>query len=111
MTANDGVIKLEVNGKEVSGVSKCTPRKGYLALESEGAECHFKNIKIKELPSTNPKPEEMAKVCGGAREHLQRARPEGVEDGGGGVEGGGREARRRRARLIWSARRRTARAN
>ena len=50
--ANDGVIKLEVNGKEVSGVSKCNPRKGYLALESEGAECHFKNIKIKELPST-----------------------------------------------------------
>jgi hypothetical protein len=41
-------------------VSKCSPRKGYLALESEGAECHFKNIRIKELPSTNPKPEEVA---------------------------------------------------
>ncbi|QJW96098.1 3-keto-disaccharide hydrolase [Frigoriglobus tundricola] len=65
VTANDGVIKLEVNGKEVSGVSKCNPRKGYLALESEDAECHFKNIKIKELPSTNPKPEECAKVAEG----------------------------------------------
>jgi hypothetical protein len=65
VTANDGVIKLEVNGKEVSGVSKCNPRKGYLALESEGAECHFKNIRIKELPSTNPKPEEVAKVYEG----------------------------------------------
>lgn len=65
VTANDGVIKLEVNGKEVSGVSKCNPRKGYLALESEAAECHFKNIKIKELPSTNPKPEEVAKVAEG----------------------------------------------
>jgi hypothetical protein len=63
--ANDGVIKLHVNGKEVSGVSKCNPRKGYLALESEDAECHFKNIKIKELPSTNPKPEECAKVAEG----------------------------------------------
>ena len=63
--ANDGVIKLHVNGKEVSGVSKCTPRKGYLALESEGAECHFKNVVIKELPSTNPKPEEVAKVAEG----------------------------------------------
>jgi hypothetical protein len=61
VTANNGAIKLEVNGKEVSGVSKCTPRKGYLALESEGSECHFKNIRIKELPSTNPKPEEVAK--------------------------------------------------
>lgn len=65
VTANDGVIKLEVNGKEVSGVSKCSPRKGYLALESEGAECHFKNLKIKELPSTNPKPEDVASVAEG----------------------------------------------
>ena len=63
--ANDGAIKLHVNGKEVSGVSKCNPRKGYLALESEGAECHFKNLKIKELPSTNPKPAEVAKVAEG----------------------------------------------
>lgn len=56
---NNGVLKLEVNGKEVSGVSECTPRKGFLALESEGSECRFKNIKIKELPSTNPKPNEI----------------------------------------------------
>ena len=63
--ANDGVIKLHVNGKEVSGVSQCSPRKGYLALESEGAECHFRNIKIKELPSTNPKPEQVAKLAEG----------------------------------------------
>src|SRR4051794_17243249 len=58
--ANDGVIKLAVNGKVVSGVSKCNPRKGYLALESEGSECRFKNLKIKELPTTNPKKEEIA---------------------------------------------------
>jgi len=63
--ANDGAIKLHVNGKEVSGVSKCNPRKGYLALESEGAVCHFKNIKIKELPSTNPRPEEICEVAKG----------------------------------------------
>jgi hypothetical protein len=65
VVANDGVIKLAVNGKEVSGVSKCNPRKGYLALESEGAECHFRNLRIKELPSTNPKPDEVAKVWEG----------------------------------------------
>ena len=63
--ANNGVIKLHVNGKEVSGVSECKPRKGYLALESEGAVCHFRNIKIKELPSTNPKLEEVAKEAEG----------------------------------------------
>lgn len=65
VVANNGTIKLHVNGKEVSGVSDCHPRKGYLALESEGAECHFRNIKIKELPSTSPKPEDVAKVAEG----------------------------------------------
>ncbi len=63
--ANDGVIKLHVNGKEVSGVSKSSPRKGYLAFESEGTECHFKNVKIKELPTTNPKVDEVAQVWAG----------------------------------------------
>ena len=67
IVANNGVIKLSVNGKEVSGVSQCNPRKGYLALESEGAECWFKNIKIKELPSTNPRPDEVADVDRGLR--------------------------------------------
>lgn len=63
--ANDGAIKLHVNGQEVSGVSECIPRKGYLALEAEGAECHFRNIRIKELPSSNPKPQQVAKVWQG----------------------------------------------
>ncbi len=58
--AKDGVLKLAVNGKVVSGVSKSTPRKGYLALEAEGSECHFRDLRIRELPSTNPKPEEVA---------------------------------------------------
>jgi hypothetical protein len=58
--ANDGNLKLAVNGHFVSGLSMCKPRKGYLALESEGSECHFKNLKIKELPSTNPTKDEMA---------------------------------------------------
>jgi hypothetical protein len=57
--ANDGVIKLAVNGKVVSGGSACKPRKGYLCLESEGSPALFKNIRIKELPSTNPKGDEV----------------------------------------------------
>src|SRR3954468_15390533 len=46
----DGVIKLSVNGKFVNGVSKSSVKKGYLCLESEGAEIHFRNIRILELP-------------------------------------------------------------
>lgn len=46
----DGTIKLSVNGKFVNGISKSSKRKGYICLESEGAEIHFRNIKIIELP-------------------------------------------------------------
>ncbi len=56
----DGVLKLAVNGKVVSGGSKCNPRKGYICLESEGSECHFRNIRIQELPGTNPDEKETA---------------------------------------------------
>lgn len=46
----DGVVKLSVNGKFVNGVSGASVKKGYLCLESEGAEIHFRNIQIMELP-------------------------------------------------------------
>src|SRR6185503_11136321 len=62
---SNGVVKLAVNGKEVSGGYESKPRKGYLCLESEGSECHFRNIRIKELPSTNPKPDEIAPLAEG----------------------------------------------
>jgi hypothetical protein len=60
VVCNDGVIKLSVNGKEVSGGHGCVPRKGYICLEAEGSEVLFRNIRIRELPSTNPAPEEIA---------------------------------------------------
>ncbi len=50
VVAVDGVIKLSVNGKVVNGIRGSTQKKGYLCLESEGAEIHFRNIKIMELP-------------------------------------------------------------
>lgn len=50
IVAVDGNIKLSVNGKFVNGVRDATQRKGYLCLESEGSEIHFRNIQIMELP-------------------------------------------------------------
>lgn len=46
----DGTIKLSVNGKFVNGISKATQKKGYLCLESEGGEIHFRNLRVIELP-------------------------------------------------------------
>lgn len=46
----DGVVKLSVNGKFVNGVRNASIKKGYLCLESEGAEIQFRSIQIMELP-------------------------------------------------------------
>jgi hypothetical protein len=60
IVCNNGSIRLSVNGHEVSGGDDCNYRKGYLALESEGAPIEFRNLRIKELPSGNPAPELVA---------------------------------------------------
>ena len=60
VVAVDGVIKLSINGKFVNGISQSTQRKGYLCLESEGAEIHFRNIKIMELPPGATTPDQVA---------------------------------------------------
>lgn len=67
ITCLDGTVKLAVNGKEVSGGSGVSPRKGYVCLESEGSEVHFRNIRIKELPASSKplSPEQVATVAEG----------------------------------------------
>jgi hypothetical protein len=46
----DGTVKLSINGKFVNSIRNASVKKGYLCLESEGAEIHFRNIHILELP-------------------------------------------------------------
>lgn len=52
ITCQDGNISLAVNGKVVTCGTDCSPRKGYICLESEGGIVHYRNVKIKELPDT-----------------------------------------------------------
>ncbi|HLV02793.1 MAG TPA: DUF1080 domain-containing protein [Acidobacteriota bacterium] len=54
--SRDGVITLAVNGQVVNQAVNAVPRKGYICLESEGSEIHFRNIRIRELPS-HPAPD------------------------------------------------------
>ena len=58
----DGTVKLAVNGKFVNGVSHASVKKGYLCLESEGAEIHFRTIRILELPPGITTPEQTAPI-------------------------------------------------
>jgi hypothetical protein len=60
VVAVDGTVKLSVNGKFVNGIARSTQKKGYLCLESEGAEIWFRNIRILELPPGVTTPEQSA---------------------------------------------------
>jgi hypothetical protein len=58
----DGNISLEVNGKVVTRGHDCSPRKGYIGLESEGSPAEFRNLRVQELPATKAlAPEDIAK--------------------------------------------------
>jgi len=48
--AINGEIRLWVNGEEVSGGKDCSPKSGYLCLESEGSPIEFRELRIRELP-------------------------------------------------------------
>ncbi len=61
VVANAGEVRLSVNGQEVTVGQDCWPRKGYLCLEAEGSECHFRNLRIQELPSTGATEDETAR--------------------------------------------------
>lgn len=60
IVATNGVLRLSVNGAEVSGGTNCNWRKGYIALESEGGTVDWRKLRIKELPSTAIPPENSA---------------------------------------------------
>jgi hypothetical protein len=60
LESHDGQLTLAVNGAEVTRAFYTHPRKGYICLESEGSEIHFRNIRIQELPSSPIAPELVA---------------------------------------------------
>jgi hypothetical protein len=62
VVAVNGCVKLSINGKFVNGIRDSNVRKGYLCLESEGSEIHFRNIRIMELPTGGATSEQTAEV-------------------------------------------------
>jgi len=63
----DGTILLSVNGELVTRAYHANPREGYICLESEGGVIDFRNIRIRELPGSNPPPEVTAHEAEGFR--------------------------------------------
>lgn len=71
----DGNIRLSVNGKFVNGITRASQKKGYLCLESEGAEIHFRNLRIIELAPGVTTPEQTAPDFDNEASVQQIARP------------------------------------
>jgi len=66
--SRNGMVSLAVNGEVVTRGYHANPRKGYICLESEGSEIHFRNIRIRELPGSNPPPDVIATESQGFRQ-------------------------------------------
>ena len=60
LVSRDGTLELAVNGEVVTRAADATQVKGHICLESERAEVHFRNIRIHELPSSDPPTEKTA---------------------------------------------------
>ncbi|MAB79004.1 MAG: hypothetical protein CMJ89_06570 [Planctomycetes bacterium] len=67
ITCFEGTISLAVNGKLVTRGYDCSPRKGYICLESEGGIVDYRNLRIQQLPPTPIPREEIASADRGYR--------------------------------------------
>ena len=67
LESRSGTVTLAVNGKVVTRAFHANPRKGYICLESEGGLVHFRNIRICELPGSNPPDDVVAQKDRGFR--------------------------------------------
>lgn len=56
----DGMVTLSVGGDLVGRALYSSLRKGYIALKSDGAPVRFRNIAIRELPSSDPSADQVA---------------------------------------------------
>ncbi len=67
LTCQSGSIELAVNGSIVSRATRTSLVKGHIGLQAEHSEVHFRKIRIRTLPSSNPKPEQIAEPDEGFR--------------------------------------------
>jgi hypothetical protein len=54
ITSRNGTLEIVVNSEHVATVADCRPQKGFIGFQAEGAEIHFRNIELKELPPSAP---------------------------------------------------------
>lgn len=50
LISESGKLSVEINGMKAGEVSGCQPSTGFIALQSEGSETHFRKLKLQILP-------------------------------------------------------------
>ena len=63
ITARDHSIELAVNGKVVTRAKETSQAKGYIGLQAEHSEIHFRNIRIRPLGSSDSPIERVDRAC------------------------------------------------
>jgi len=84
IVCRDGEVSLAVNGKVVTRGKECSPRKGYICLESEGGVVHYRNLKLQELPASPIEDEHVAIANRGYRSIYTGLNFDGLKIGGKG---------------------------
>lgn len=56
IVSEGGKLSVEVNGRKAGEVSGCSPSTGFIALQAEGSETHFRKLRLQVLPPPEAKP-------------------------------------------------------
>lgn len=62
IVSEGGKLSVEINGRKAGEVSGCQPSTGFIALQAEGSETHFRKLKLQVLPPPEAKPAVTVKV-------------------------------------------------
>lgn len=62
IVSEGGKLSVEINGRKAGEVSGCQPSTGFIALQAEGSETHFRKLMLQVLPPPEAKPAVTAKA-------------------------------------------------
>lgn len=60
IVSQGGRLSVEINGQKAGQTEGCKPNSGFIGLQSEGSETHFRKLLLKPLPALPTKPAENA---------------------------------------------------
>lgn len=75
-----GKLSVEVNGRKAGEVSGCNPSTGFIALQAEGSETHFRKLMLEVLPPPEAKPSVTADAATAAKKEVKPPEEAGTQE-------------------------------